>query len=86
MEFRKEHYLQERTFSPSAVEQECFRFVEGRVKRLRGHKAKAAFLEAHVGMLMTSLGISNRQSFTPEAIPEGMRAKRGRPRKEQEAA
>lgn len=86
VEFRKEHYLQERTFSPSAVEQECFRFVEGRVKRLRGHKAKAAFLEAHVGMLMTSLGISNRQSFTPEAIPEGMRAKRGRPRKEQEAA
>lgn len=86
VQFRKENFIQDRTSSPSAVAQECFRFVEGRMKRLRGHKAKVAFLESHVGMLMTSVGISNRQSFTPEAIPAGMRAKVGRPRKEEAEA
>lgn len=86
VEFRKENYLKERSSNPSLNGQEMFRFVEGRLKRIRSHKAKAAVFEEHVGMLMTSLGISNRQSFSPIAIPEGMRAKRGRPRKEQEAA
>lgn len=86
IQFRKDNFLQERTSNPSAVAQECFRFVEGRLKRLRGHKAKVAFLESHVGMLMTSIGVSTRQSFSAEAIPTGMRAKRGRPRKEEAEA
>jgi hypothetical protein len=89
VQFRKEHYLQERTYSLDRIELECFRFVDSRVKRLpRSHKARKAFLDAHVGMLMTAMGISNRQSFEPIAIAEGVRAKRGRPRKveEEEAA
>lgn len=43
-------------------------------------RGKVAFLETHVGMLLTELGISGKTSFSPEAIPDDFRQGRGRPR------
>lgn len=50
----------------------CLRKITSRQKR--------SFLDKHVGHLLTELGVSNLQSFSPVAVPSHFRTERGRPR------
>ena len=60
---------------------ESFRFISTRYKRLPNNsKVRGAFVRTLVGMILTELGVSGPQTFSPTAVPEDFRAQRGRPR------
>ena len=61
---------------------ECINFVRSRFQRLpHSQKAKAAFIESLMGMMLATFGISSKASYGPVAVPDHFRAVRGRPRK-----
>lgn len=59
----------------------AYRFVISRVNKLptRG-KARRAFMDQLVGMLLSDIGVASDITFSPEAVPDGFRAEVGRPR------
>lgn len=65
---------------PEVLLKQSYRYVVTRLNKLpsRG-RARRAFLEALFGMLLSELGVSQGQTFEPQAIPEGFRAVVGRP-------
>lgn len=65
---------------PDEALKECYRFINIRLRRLPGGRTKGNWVRNLVGMVMTSAGIGNEQSFTPVAVPSDFRAQRGRPR------
>lgn len=66
---------------PSTLLKESYRFISIRYKRLPNNsKVKAQFVRTLVGMILTELGVSGPQTFSPLAVPEDFRAQRGRPR------
>lgn len=69
--------------NPDMLLKEAYRFVSARYKKLPiGSKTRAAWVRSLVGMILTDLGVSGQQTFTPIAPPEEFRAQRGRPRQE----
>lgn len=65
---------------PEVLLKQSYRFVSGRMKKLntRG-RARRAFVENLFGMLLSELGVSQGQTFEPQAVPEDFRAVVGRP-------
>lgn len=62
---------------------EAFMFTRRNFRRLpRNHKSRMRWMTELVGMMMTELGVSNAQSFSPVAVPEDFRRGPGRPAKE----
>lgn len=60
---------------------ESFRFISTRYRRLPStSKIRSGFVRSLVGMILSELGVSGPQTFTPTAVPEDFRAQRGRPR------
>lgn len=69
------------TGDPELLLKECTRFVANRVSKLpKNQRALQSFVKALIGYTMTMAGIDHSMSFSPIAIPEGVRAERGRPR------
>jgi hypothetical protein len=64
--------------SPDTITKEIVNFARSRLATIANGKTKMAIMRTVVGMLMATVGISE-QSFTPVAVPESFKAKRGRP-------
>lgn len=65
--------------SPDVLLKECVNFVSTRWGQLpSNHKARTAFVQSLVGMLLGKFGIANTQSFSPMAVPENFKSQRGR--------
>lgn len=68
------------------VTMEAYRFSVLRIQRLSNRRGeKRRFLDKLVGLLLTEIGVSGKQTFEAEAIPDGYRAQVGRPRNEEVA-
>lgn len=65
---------------------QAYRFVSNRLTKLpnRG-RAKRAFVDSLVGMMLSEIGVSSAQTFEPESIPEGFKGEVGRPRRQEVA-
>lgn len=65
--------------SPDVLLKECVNFVSTRWGQLpSNHKARTAFVQSLVGMLLGKFGIANTQSFSPMAVPDNFKSQRGR--------
>ena len=59
---------------------QSYRFVSGRLKKLSNRgRARRAFLENLFGMLLSEIGISQGQTFEPQAVPDDFKPVVGRP-------
>lgn len=71
----------EMVYDSDVLLKECYRFIDSRFKRLpHTKKVRSAWVERLIGMVLTDLGSSTAQSFSPVAVPQDFRAVRGRPR------
>jgi hypothetical protein len=65
---------------PDVLLKECVNFVATRWEKLPNNsKARTAFMRALIGMLLAKFGVASELSFSPMAVPDHFRAKRGRP-------
>jgi len=65
--------------NPVALEKRAFHEFDLAWQRIHG-RANPGFLNRHIGMLLTLAGIGHKQSFEPQAIPEGFFIRPGRPK------
>lgn len=71
----------EESYDPDLLMKECYNFVHLRFQRLpNNHRTRTNWMRNLVGMLVTELGVSTEQNFSPVAIPESFRVKPGRPK------
>lgn len=66
---------------PTTAMKEAYRFVANRYRQLPNNsRARSTWIKGLVGMLLTELGVSGPQQFSPTAVPEDFQVGRGRPR------
>jgi hypothetical protein len=73
------------TESEDDLLKQAYRFIAGRLEKVTARR-KRQFIGRLAGMLLSDIGVSQAQSFDPEAVPEEFVPVVGRPRKEQEEA